>query len=381
MITPNQTTPFIRPDKIPVVMGPKLWSGAQIVAGFMPAGVLIPGGYTIPAYNTRTKQGYQRVPQDARINSLAADLRKERTDLPTAILLNLRDVDAKAVLRDNCLSLSGPDGKPFNFHVVDGQHRVLALEKLIGEDSDKWSIFRLPFVSFLAASDREEMKQFYIVNSTAKSVKTDLALALLRTLSERDPEVYVALQERGRQWQVDGQTLVERLAVESRIWRNRIRLPGMDKGETTIPSASLVTSLKPLLSSPYFGRLKPEQQMKVLDAYWHGVREVLRPAFDDPEAFTIQKGLGVIVMHAIFPHVLECVRSRGASTVELDAYQSVLNGALTELQGENNSGEPVTGVDFWASAPKGAAGTYSSSAGRRLLIAKIQQLLPQIEAE
>jgi len=49
----------------------------------------------------------------------------------------------------------------------------------------------------------------------------------------------------------------------------------MEKGETTIPSASMVTSLKPLLSSPYFGGLKPDQQIKVLDAYWHGIREVL----------------------------------------------------------------------------------------------------------
>jgi DGQHR domain-containing protein len=376
------TTPFQRPDTVPITVGSKLWSGAQVISGFMPAGVLIPDSYIIPAYDTRTKQGYQRPPQEVRINSLAADLRKERTDLPTAILLNLRNVSAKTALDGNSLRLVADEGKPFRFHVVDGQHRVLALKKLIEEeDAGRWSRFLIPFVSFLNADDREEMKQFYIVNSTAKAVKTDLALAILRTLTDDDPDVYLALQERGKQWQVDGQTLVERLANESRIWRNRIRLPGMEKGETTIPSASLVTSLKPLLSSPYFGRLKPDQQLKVLDAYWHGIREVLRPAFDDPETYTVQKGVGVIVMHAVFPHVLECVRNRGAQTTDPDAYKAVLDGALTQLQGENNSGEPVTGVDFWASAPKGAAGSYSSSAGRRVLIAKIQQLLPQIEAE
>ncbi len=148
-----------------------------------------------------------------------------------------------------------------------------------------------------------------------------------------------------------------------------------------MPSASLVTSLKPLLSSPYFGRLKAEPQITVLDAYWHGIREVLRPAFDNPEEYTVQKGVGVIVLHTIFPHVLECVRNRGLSTTEPDAYRSVLAEALTQLQGENNTGEPVTGIEFWASTPRGAAGSYSSSAGRRVLIAKIQQLLPSIEAE
>jgi DGQHR domain-containing protein len=346
----------------------------------MPAGVLIPNGYVIPAYDTRTKQGYQRQPQEVRINSLAADLRRGRTDLPTAVLLNLRDLSIKAALDGNFLRLV-QGGRPVQFHVVDGQHRILALQKLIEEDAERWSQFLIPFVCLLAADAREEMKQFYIVNSTAKSVKTDLALALLRTRSEEDPEVYEALQERGKQWQVDGQTIVERLANESRIWKNRIRLPSMEKGETTIPSASLVTSLKPLLASPYFGRLKNEPQIKVLDAYWHGIREVLRPAFDTPEEYTVQKGVGVIVLHTIFPHVLECIRNRGLSTTDADAYKAVLDEALTQLQGENNAGEPVTGVDFWASAPKGAAGSYSSSAGRRVLVAKIQQLLPSIEAE
>jgi DGQHR domain-containing protein len=348
----------------------------------MPAGALIPDGFVIPVYDTRTQKGYQRQPQEARINSLASDLRKERTDLPTAILLNVPNPSARSVINGNVLRLTDDAGKPVRFHVVDGQHRILALKKLIEEeDADRWSCFLVPFVSFLGADDREEMKQFYIVNSTAKAVKTDLALTLLRKRTDSESDLYEALQERGKQWQVDGQALVERLAAESKIWRSRIRLPGMEKGETTIPSASLVTSLKPLLSSPYFGRLKSDQRMKVLDAYWQGIREVLRPAFDDPEGYTIQKGIGVIVMHSIFPHVLECVRNRGMQTIEPEAYKAVLDEALNQLQGENNSGEAVTGVDFWASAPRGAAGSYSSSAGRRVLVAKIQLLLPQIEAE
>src|SRR5262249_51419753 len=132
------------------------------------------------------------------------------------------------------------------FHVVDGQHRVLALKKLIDEDADRWCQFLVPFVCLLGAPEEEEMEQFYIVNSTAKSVKTDLALALLTRRADKDPEIYQALQERGRQWQVDGQTIVERLATESEIWKHRVRLPSMAKGETTIPSASMVTSLKPL---------------------------------------------------------------------------------------------------------------------------------------
>jgi DGQHR domain-containing protein len=350
----------------------------------MPAGLLIPDGFTIPWYDTRTKKGYQRQPQDSRINQLAGDLRKDRTDLPTAVLLNIRNRDAADAVGDGMLKLNRlvTLSSPVKFHVVDGQHRVLALRKLIEEDAERWSHFMLPFVCLIGASEEEEMEQFYIVNSTAKSVKTDLALALLRKRVNKDPEIYEALQERGRAWTVDGQTIVERLAADSQIWRSRVRLPNMEKGETTIPSASMVTSLKPLLSSPYFGGLKSEQQLKVLDAYWHGVREVLRPAFDDPDKYAIQKGVGVIVMHSILPHVLECVRNRGLLTTDPVSYKQILEDALTKLQGENSDGDPVGGIEFWASAPTGgAAGTYSSSAGRRVLAAKLRQLLPPVEIE
>jgi hypothetical protein len=127
--------------------------------------------------------------------------------------------------------------------------------------------------------------------------------------------------------------------------------------------------------------LKPTQQLRVLDAFWHGVREALREAFDDPTNYSLQKGVGVIVLHQILPHVLEIVRTRGHIATEADSYNGILVNALTKLESENSDGEPVSGVDFWAAAPKGAAGAYSSSAGRRVLIAKIKQQLPEVEVE
>ena len=376
-------TPFESPVKLHVVQGPNLRSGTPTIVGYMPAGVLTPDHYTIPYYDTRTKKGYQRQPQESRINQLANDLRKDRTDLPTAVLLNVRKRDAREAIvgRELDLGLLLGIAATVKFHVVDGQHRILALKKLVDEDTERWSQLMLPFVCLLGAPEEEEMEQFYIVNSTAKSVKTDLALVLLRRRADKDPAVYEALQERGREWQVDGQAIVERLATESQIWKHRVRLPSMEKGETTIPSASMVTSLKPLLSSPYFGGLKPDQQLKVLDAYWHGIRETLRTAFDEPEKYAIQKGVGVIVLHSVLPSVLECVRTRGLLPSDPNSYRQILEDALTKLQGENGDGEPVSGIDFWASAPRGAAGSYSSSAGRRVLAAKLRQLLPSVEAE
>ncbi|HJR57698.1 MAG TPA: DGQHR domain-containing protein [Rhizomicrobium sp.] len=352
------------------------------MSGFIPAGALIPNHYEIPHHDPRTKKGYQRPPQESRINELVADLRKERVDLPTAILLNIRNKDARHGLADGHLDLNALRATDAHFYVVDGQHRILALKKLIGEfDVDyRWSKFMLPFVCMIGATEEQEMDQFYVVNSKAKSVRTDLALLILRQRAERDDKVYEALLERGKDWQVEAQKVVETLAAESSVWRGRIRLPAMEKADTTIPSASMVSSLKPLLASPYFGQLGFDQQLKVLDAFWRGIREVMRPAFDDPTEFSIQKGVGVIVLHAVLLHILEIVRSKGLSVVEPEAFSQVLKKPLESLQGDDARGSPVSGLDFWRGAPNGAAGSYSSSAGRRVLIAKLRQLLPQVEA-
>jgi DGQHR domain-containing protein len=376
----KSTVEATRPRSFPVIQGADLRSGTSIVAGFLPAGTMIPDRYEIPYFDARTKKGYQRQPQESRINALANDLRNSRVDLPTAVLLNIRSPEAKGAVRDGKLNLDSIHVS-LRFFVVDGQHRVLALHKLITEDEERWCGFMFPFVCMLGGSEEEEMEQFYIVNSTAKSVRTDLALALLRRRADDDEMVYVALQERGRAWQVDGQRLVERLAVESPIWKHRIRLPGQEKADSTISSGSMVASLKPLMSSPYFRGLNQENQIKILEAYWHGIRETLRPVFDDPTDYTIQKGIGVIVLHHVLPDVIEIVRSKGWSVIEANSYAGLLKTVFEQLEGDNVEGHPIKGVEFWASAPRGAAGSYSSSAGRRVLAAKIRQLLPKVEPE
>lgn len=375
--------PYTPPAKLNVVKGQQLRSGTALVSGFIPAGLLL-GHYEIPYYNHTTKRGYQRPPQPARINALAAEIKKDRVDLPTAILLNIRSKSALNHIHDGEFSVEEllSSGKISGrlFYVVDGQHRILAFERAV-EDWRKGMDFLIPFTCMIGADESEEMSQFYTVNSTSKAVKTDLAYALLKKRSETEDGLIEALQERGRDWQVIGQTIVERLATDSLIWRSRIRLPGMDASGTIIPSASMVSSLKPVLSSPFFSRLKIDQQVRVLDAFWEAVRDVLRDAFEDPSEYAVQKGVGVMVLHVLLPEVLEVVRDRGDSTTEPASYEDLLTPALTELEGENRHGKAVTGPAFWQAGTEGAAGTYSSSAGRRVLVAKLRSLLPTLEVD
>lgn len=335
--------------------------------------------FEIPQRDHRNKKGYQRELSTARVNKLVKELREDRVDLPTSILVNLRHFDENKHLhtQDGRLHLQLEGDR---LHVVDGQHRIAALARLVEEEPQKWGDFEIPFVCMLGATELEEMREFYVVNSTAKSVRTDLALDLLKQQAESDPEIMNYTIETGQNWKVKGQTLTEELS-RTPLWRGLIRFPGDPKGGTTISSASMVSSLKPLITSSYFGQITVPNQIKVLGAYWNGIESVIPEPFEEPTEYALQKGLGAMVMHSFLTSVLEYVRSTGRSVIEQQPYAEALEDVLHELEGDTTSGEPVRGADFWIAGSGGAAGSYSSSAGRRVLTAKLKALLPDIEVE
>ena len=371
------------PVKIPVVEGHPLHSGVKTVSGSIPIDALL-RRYRIPYRDSLRKIGYQRRPQHARISRFASDLKRSRVDVPTSILLNLRKEHA-----DGCTQREGEQlflvlDEQKMLYVVDGQHRVLAFERLCEEDLEKWRDTKLQFVLMLGASEQEEVKQFYTVNTTAKSVRTDLALDLLKQRVDQDGRVLEEVTERGQKWRVEAQAIVDELSRQSQIWRGRIRLANADKADSVIPAASFVVSLRPLLvGSPFFGTLSLDQQVRLLDAHWKGIREAMRDPFDgNPNDYALQKGIGVAAMHDILVAVIEHVRSTGESVFDATAFQKIMTVVLSELEGENTDGEPVSGADFWLSASLGgAAGTYSSSAGKRVLFAKLRSALPEQEVE
>ena len=197
-----------------------------------------------------------------------------------------------------------------------------------------------------------------MVNSNAKSVSTTIAYDILSNLGQVIPGLTQDLEESGKAWQVHGQELTKELAENSGIWKDLIRFSNEPKGASTVQSAGFVSSLRPILSSAYFGRLTRGAQGKVLTA--------------------LQKSLGVAVMHTIFNDVIEVVRSNDEPVTDFNSYATVLEGPLLNLTGDNREGLNVSGSDFWLSGEKGAAGAYSSSAGRRVLTARLRSSLPKI---
>lgn len=364
------------PVEIPVVRGQTLRQGRVLVVGSIEVSQLAQR-YAVPYRVFGTRTGYQRQPSTARINQLKNELTSSRVDLPTAVLLSLRDYrQSRNLVERNGQLVLRLDGELL--YVVDGQHRVEALVRLHQKDPSRWAAYRLAATFMLGATEVEEMEQFYVVNSTAKSVRTDLAYDLLKQRAESNPVLLEALEERGHGWKVLGQTIVEELAKTS-VWRGRIRFPGQEVGETVIGSAAVVNSLRPLLATAYFQMITTPNQVAILDAYWQGVRRVLPDAFHEPEKYAVQKTLGVNALHNVLVAVLEYVRSVGGSVTDPDTYSEALRDPLIELEGDTRSGEPASGLQFWLSGPDGAAGQYSSNAGQRVLTARIRRSLPRVE--
>jgi DGQHR domain-containing protein len=348
------------------------------VVGVIRAGALV-DRYEVPQRDHRRKAGYQRPVSASRVNKLAGDLRSGQVDIPTAVLLNIR-TDADSVLEklDGSRGVFRPNGQPL--YVVDGQHRLAALAKLVEESPERWSDYEVAFVCMIGASELDEMRQFYVVNSTAKSVRTDLALDLLKQQAESDPTLMASLIEKGEDWKVEGQTITEAMG-RTRLWKERLRFPGDPKGETLIGSAGMVSSLKQLLATPYFGQISTENKVKILDAYWEGIATVIPDTFKDPSEYAIQKSTGVMIMHSLLVSVIELLRSRGLSVIESESYAQVLEEPLMALEGDNAEGEMARGADFWLAGSRGAAGSFSSNAGRRVLRSRLSTTLPPIEID
>ena len=125
------------------------------------------------------------------MNKLAKDLKERAIDIPTAVLLNVRETHAERLIemaREGSIEIDSADDS-FSLYVVDGQHRILAIRQICEEDFERWKNFSVPFVLMLGADEHQELRQFYVVNSNAKSVKTDLAFDLLKQQTDHDGKV------------------------------------------------------------------------------------------------------------------------------------------------------------------------------------------------
>ena len=334
--------------------------------------------YQIPHRIHAKDEGYQRKPSASRVNKLARDLHKGRVDLPTSVLLSVRDPELSPQLDSSgryILTLPANGTRPF--YVVDGQHRLEALKKVIDEDPDSpWFDFKIHAVIIFGADKGVEMDQFHTVNSNAKSISTDLALDLLKTRAKQDDKFRKYLIEEGQGWKILSQELTEKVS-QRQMWKGKIRFPNEPKGRTLINSNSFVTSLKRTLEQENFATYLPEQRADIIDAYWQGIAEAMPECFEIPDAYNIQKTIGVYVLHYLLPTVLSYAIRFGSPVYASETYHRIFDETLNGLTGDNQVDGEAVGPDFWKVGAEGASGTYSSGAGQRVLREKIRRELQE----
>lgn len=353
----------------------------------------------VDVYDPETDEGYQRSPVSSRMKSAATYYGEKGGRMPNPLLFNVREEDFGRVR----VAITSGDTEGYEraiaeggdwigagyiefdneleFWVYDGQHRGGGLEIVVAKDAS-FEQFPVPVSVTLGLDTTAEMKEFFEVNTNAKSVKTDLAWQLLTRMAEDDPDLQELLASKDQDWITRGIEVSRALGQLDGPWVGRVQAPNQKKAkgdDLTIPQAQLVRSLKPVLDMPVLKRADTAAVASVVNAYWKGIATVLPEPFEGkPNDYVIQKGQGAVAFHRVLPQVIEVVRAGGGRLGDPDAYADVLK-ELPTLSGEfveqDGTVEARSGEEFWRVGS--VASGFSGDSGRRRLGILIQTLIPR----
>jgi len=307
------------------------------------------------------QQGYQRAPITSHYIKVAKYLNEKDAILPTAILLSARKkikfekhndsfVGEITITKDNQL------------FIVDGQHRIWGLRHAIEEfENGELEEFILPVVIMNEVDKLEEVKQFFIVNSTQKRVRTDLAERLLKMIALKDPREKDRLKQLGRDWKLIAIKIIDNLYNDTRsVWYQRIKRPNQPPRPEAIASeGSFSTSLRPLLIM--FGKSKTDEVLtEWVKSFWNALKELMPEAFEEPKEYVIQKTPGIYSLHIILPDViLHCIEK---GSVNKDSMKAVLS----------RDPQHFCYAEFWRSGGEGAA-MYNSMGAFKMLADELRE--------
>jgi DGQHR domain-containing protein len=271
-------------------------------------------------------QGYQRSEEMPRVKKLANWLRQNLDDgdgvlMPTSLLASTRKGKLNYDKERCTITLSAKE----KIHLVDGQHRRAGLLYAINEKGrDELRDFQVPLIIVEGLSTEDEMRQFAVVNSTQKSVRTDLVNMILTQLAAGEGDDVIRPKE---QWKVVVSRALQALNSDSSgPWYDMVVMPnetGFNKNEVEeeptlahkklVRATSFMSSLKPIydyldqslwdvqgLSTAERG----EQLAAIVSAFWSAIRRLNKEAFERPGDYVLQKTPGLFALHRICKRVL-----------------------------------------------------------------------------
>ncbi len=268
-------------------------------------------------YRSDNRSGYQRPVARFRLRQISTYMRSEEGMLPTSVLLCIRQPH-RAGFEPTVGSNDGGDVGMLSIDasvplwVVDGQHRLLGLQRAMTKDKAKWlGEYPLPVVIVEGIDAYEEMRYFHVINTRHKGVPTDIVDRHLLTMREAEGPALLEREGERNYERARATKLTDVLNSDpSSPWRDMIRMPGEAlRPEHMMRQHSMVSSLTPVVGDPFFKRLSDEDAAKLLLNYWNAARERWLSAFETPQEYVIQKPLGAGALHQIFPDVLELCRA------------------------------------------------------------------------
>jgi len=359
-------------------------NGRVFFVAAIPAGKLVKLAEVDQWDPKKPDQGYQRAPSMTRKRAIGRYVMKRDAILPVGGLLNARprngdndgrqygtvlEFDSEQDFGDISVGqLTIPDHSQPLF-IVDMQHRIGGIKwALEQEDGENLNDFPLVVTIADGLSRLEEVDQFDLINTTQKKVRTDLARRL-KVIQSKDVDRRLAIDQAGKLWEAKGPVIADILNKTDNVWKGKILPPNLSKREQLtmiIPETSFVTSLKPVLQTPYFIRQTEEHSAELISRYWEAIEMIFPQSIRFADHNVIQKTPGVFSLHEIAPEVFELARDKGEITAQ-DLYEQL-------------RGLDVLGDEFWEKDNEDGAAQYGSMKGFRMLAAELRQYLPKIAA-
>jgi DGQHR domain-containing protein len=268
--------------------------------------------------------------------------------------------------------------------LVDGQHRSGAVNLLLDQeriDAD----FPVPIKLMLGFERLEEIRQFFYINSQAKSVPTDLTAELLQQMAKQDEgEAEYLAERKNKASLLKGAAIYDAMVTAKSPWLKRIRRPNEKLSkDKSIAVSQFINSLAPLQSAPMHRDLSPEEWARVIDAFWEAISRLLPTPFDateQPGNWVLFKATGVNTMHRVLADCLPIMIQRGARLADPDEYEKLLTD-LPSLVGpiaDSETGErQVYGAEFWRSGS--VASQYTGRYGTDRLVGMIRGLIAKAQ--
>ena len=143
-----------------------------------------------------------------------------------------------------------------------------------------------------------------------------------------------------------------------------------------LPNSSFVTSLAKVFKADNLARIQKKDDIKkLLSSVWGGLQMALPEAFKSKQQYSLQRAIGVNMIHYQLPKILFDIQMKNAEQFDKDKFLDYFDPKvwyaywvkLQTFQDLNREEKSVKGHEVWLRGQDGAVGKYSSASGRDML--------------